>query len=298
MIAETRYSKLTSLKIYKPQALFELKTASNFTVQALTDIYNQTREDYIVPMPMNRAKMQEYITCYDVDLTQSVVVMADDRPLGLAMLGVRGDQTWITRLGVTPAGRQKGVGRGLMDGLLENSRRLGSNRVILEVIKNNTPAQQLFESYGFQTTRELLVIRRPPAPTNMLAGHTLYIEVVGHQEALNLLKQRTDTPSWVTANQSLAHVANLSALVADIPGIGRGWLVYQSSLFQVTRLVLELAVGASIDVAASLLQHLHWRHSVQDTAVENLPIQNEMWPVFKRLGYLISFTRIEMVLEL
>jgi hypothetical protein len=46
----------------------KLIPASQFTLDELTGIYNQTRVDYMVPMPMNAARLAEYISVYDVDL--------------------------------------------------------------------------------------------------------------------------------------------------------------------------------------------------------------------------------------
>ena len=41
-------------------------------------------------MPMNTAKLKEYIFNYDIDLAHSAVAVKDGEPLALAMLGVRG----------------------------------------------------------------------------------------------------------------------------------------------------------------------------------------------------------------
>ena len=295
---EVKPNRFTNIHTGALRTTFDLIPASRFTVQQLTDIYNQTRVDYVVPMPMNAAKLQEYIHNYDIDLRRSVVALSEGNPLGLAMLGVRGDKTWITRLGVMPNGRQGGVGRGLMNSLIDNSRQLGAKMIVLEVIKNNIPAQRLFERLGFQPVRELQVIRRPPAPLNMSIGNSLYIDPVGYQEAVNLLKYRTDTASWVTATASLYNAGNLSALVADFPKGGRGWLVYQNTVFLLSRLVLETEADDSLEVAISLLQNLHWRHPVQDTIVENLSVDDKHWPAFQKLGYIVSFNRIEMHLHL
>ena len=84
----------------------ELIPAEQFTLQELTDLYNQTRVDYLVPMPMNASRLGDYIHDFDIDLSQSCVARAGDgQMLGLCMLGVRPNQAWITRLGVLPATR-------------------------------------------------------------------------------------------------------------------------------------------------------------------------------------------------
>ena len=79
-----------------------LVPASQFTIEQLTAIYNQTRVDYMVPMPMNVARLAEYIATYDVDLDHSLVAMQGSELLGVAMLGMREGRAWITRLGVLP----------------------------------------------------------------------------------------------------------------------------------------------------------------------------------------------------
>src|SRR4051794_14056292 len=72
--------------------------ASAYSFEQLAEIYNQTRVDYIVPMPMNSKRMADYVRFYDVDLDRSVVSLNDQQtPAGIIMIGVRGDRAWITR---------------------------------------------------------------------------------------------------------------------------------------------------------------------------------------------------------
>ena len=284
----------TNILRLPPRAKFDVVPASQFTVQTLTDIYNDTRTDYIVPMPMNVAKMQAYIDHYDVDLSQSAVAVSEEGFLGLGMLGVREDRTWITRLGVTPNGRQKGVGRRLMDTLLQNSQHLKAQAIILEVIKDNTPAHTMFKSFGFQLTRELLVIRRPPKPIQAVVANIPNLQTLDHPQTVHLLATRTDVSSWVSATPSMQNAGNLSALLAP----GQGWVSYQNTPFQLGRVVLQTEPGASLETATMLLQALHLQYPYQDTLIENLAADNKYWSVFEALEYLISFVRVEMVLDL
>jgi len=53
-------------------------SASEYTFAALAQIYNQGRVDYIVPMPMNARRMEEYVRYYDVALDASVVMLNGD----------------------------------------------------------------------------------------------------------------------------------------------------------------------------------------------------------------------------
>lgn len=275
----------------------ELAPASQFTFETMTDAYNQTRVDYIVPMPMNVARLREYVRNYDIDLEASAVALAGEQILGLAMLGVRGSHAWITRLGVLPASRRRGTGQALMEYLIEQARRREVDFVLLEVIKDNVPAHRLFRKLGFREVRDLLVLRRPPGLP--AAGVEPYeAQVLDYQQALALLEQRRSTPSWLDEAPSLRNAGNLAALRVELAGGGQGWLVYQNTVFQLGRLVLQTEAGDPYQVATALLHALHTRHPAQDTKTENLPTGDPHWPALRDFGYLETFRRIEMRLDL
>jgi len=277
--------------------LVEVVPASQFTFEELTQAYNQTRVDYIVPMPMNPARLREYVRNYDVDMDASAVAVEGDQILGLAMLGTRPGHTWITRLGILPVKRRRGTGQLLTEYLIAQSRRLRPDYVLLEVIKHNVPAHQLFQKLGFREIRELLVLRRPPGPpVDEVGPYTA--QALDHTQAIALLQQRRSVPSWLDETPSLENAGNLTALRVELKAGGRGWLVYQNTVFQLGRLVLQTEVGDPHRVAMALIHALHTRHPAQDTKTENLPLTDPHWSALQAMGYLESFRRIEMRLDL
>jgi ribosomal protein S18 acetylase RimI-like enzyme len=62
-------------------------------------------------------------------------------------------QTPELTIGVVPARRGKGIGKGLLDELLARARRDGFQRISLSVDRGN-PAVRLYESRGFRTVHE------------------------------------------------------------------------------------------------------------------------------------------------
>ncbi len=283
--------------------LAKLLPASQFSWKELVDAYNQTRIDYIVPMPMNVNRLRDYVSAYDVSLDASVVALDEDKIVGLAMLGVRSGRAWPTRLGVLPTNRQHGLGQSLMEALLAQSRRLGAGQVTLEVIKGNQPAYCLFRKLGFQETRELLVLRRPPGPPAVEWGHVTFpvpytAQVLDYRQILDLLQQRRDSPSWLTETSSLNNAGHLSGLRVELKTGDRGWLAYQNTIFQLTHLVLQTEVGDSRQVGQALLHALHTRHPAQDTNTENIPADDPHLSALWDLRYLEAFRRIEMRLDL
>jgi ribosomal protein S18 acetylase RimI-like enzyme len=275
----------------------DLVPASAYTVQELTDAYNRSRVDYIVPMPMNVARLQAYIDDYDVDLTRSVVARDGDDILGLAMLGTRPGQAWITRLGVLPVRRRCGAGEAMMRYLIEQSRDAGVDHVMLEVIKDNVPAHRLFRKLGFDETRELLILRRPPGPPAVEAPRYT-VTHDGPDRALALLERRRSQPSWLDDVASLRHSKELHCLEAGCEDGGRGWLVYERTVFQLGRLVVQAEEGDPALVAQVLAHALHAENAIQDTKTENFPAADPHLPGLQAMRYFESFRRIEMRLDL
>lgn len=271
----------------------KLIPASQFTLDELTGIYNQTRVDYMVPMPMNAARLAEYISVYNVDLEHSLVAMQENDLRGVAMLGVREGRAWITRLGVIPTTRRSGVGEALMVGLLEQAEKLNIQFDMLEVIKNNTPAHTLFLKLGFYEIGELLVLRRSPVipPTDPVVADAQRLD---RHEALTLVGRDRGTQPWTNQSESLFNAREVSGLHLTLADGSRGWLVYQRQKFTLTRFIYKTEVGDPVKLAYAFLSHLHHQYPRLDTHIENIQINDPHLPAFYQMGYVESFRRIEM----
>ncbi len=270
----------------------KLLPASRFTIDELTAIYNQTRVDYMVPMPMNAARLAEYISAYDVDLDHSLVAMQGDELRGVAMLGVREGRAWITRLGVIPTTRRTGVGEALTVGLLEQAEQLNIQFDMLEVIKNNTPAHTLFLKLGFYEIGELLVLRRSPVPPPdpVVAS----AERLDRAESLILVGRDRGTQPWTNQSESLFNAQEVSGLHLTLADGSHGWLVYQRQKFTLTRFIYKTETGDPVNMAYAFLSHLHQQYPRLDTQLENIQVNDPHLPAFYKMGYVESFRRIEM----
>ena len=272
----------------------QLIPASRFKYEELTAIYNQTRVDYMIPMPMNAARLAEYVRIYDVDLDHSLVAATHDgQMLGVAMLGIRKKRVWLTRLGVLPNTRRSGIGSALVGGLIEDAAKLGLDFVMLEVIKNNTPAHQLFLKYGFREIGELLVLRRSPLipPIDPIVADAQRMD---RTEALVLVGHDRGTQPWTNQSESLINAHEVSGLSITLVDGSRGWLVYQREKFLLTRFAIKTEAGDPATVAYALLTHLHSQYPRLDTHIENIQVNDPHLPAYYKMGYVESFRRIEM----
>ncbi len=275
----------------------ELVPASRFSVQELTDLYNQTRVDYLVPMPMNADRLAEYVRDFDVDLSRSCIAREESgQPLGLSMLGLRPGRGWVTRLGVLPGTRRHGVGALLMDCMLENAERAGAEDVILEVIRDNAPAYNLFLSKGFEETGSWLVMRRAPRP--VLAEPQGEVEMLTREQALESLSVYPPHVTRINAPESMSNAPDVEGMRVQLPGGGRGWVVYRSQKFtlrfSLSHLVLHTEEGDPAEVGMQLLLNLHARNPRHDTYAENIQAEDPHLAAFGGLGYFENFSRIEM----
>ncbi|HKY52865.1 MAG TPA: GNAT family N-acetyltransferase [Anaerolineales bacterium] len=275
----------------------EFISAEQFTLQELTDLYNQTRVDYLVPMPMNASRLEEYIRDFDIALSQSCVARAGDGPmLGLCMLGIRPNRAWITRLGVLPATRRHGVGSALMDCMLENASRLGAKTTQLEVIKNNLPAYHLFSCKDFKEAGEYLVMRRAPYATpEPLRGDIHWLDSDRALEALQAYQYHL---TWINALESMRNARDVEGLHLTLPDGSAGWLVYRNTKFTLrstlSHLIIYTEQGNPIEVGTQLLLNLHTHYSHHDTYAENIHKDDPHLAAFQALGYFENFSRIEM----
>ena len=285
-------SPLPTLSEMSSTYTFQVVPASRFTMEQLTEAYNQTRVDYLVPMPMSVARLREYARVYDVDINRSVVAVDGDQMLGLGMLGVRPGCTWVTRLGVIPHRRRRGVGEAIFLYLLAGSENMGVGLATLEVIKGNEPARRLFVKWGFHETRELIILRRPPGPP--AAVHAGKFRWLDKAEAIALAGLRPRPLSWINAPASLANASRVKGLTVTLPDGSRGWLVFQEQRFILTKLTVRTVRGDPVAVGRALFAHMYQQYPNMDSNIENVATTNSHLPAFYDADFVDAFRRIEM----
>lgn len=266
----------------------------------LVEAYNQTRLDYLVPMPMTAKRLQDYVDVYDVDLDASVVAMEDDQMLGLCMVGFREGRGWITRLGVLPNTRRGGSGRAMMEYCIDQAAQKGVPIVQLEVIEGNEPAHRLFCKLGFVETQKLLILRRPPGtpPANHRPPDAT-VEWLKGEQVIAKSANRPWSVAWTNQVESLVNAGQIEGLaVTEQENRRCGWMCFQKTALQLKRIILGPDEDSEIAPAYTLLAHLHERFPTLDTIVENIPARSPHLDSFYAHGYVNSFGRIEMVLRL
>jgi GNAT superfamily N-acetyltransferase len=130
--------------------------AATLTLEELAALFTAGYEGYFTPIRVDEGTLRYMVDAWDIDLARSRAVPG----VGVCNLGVRGERGWIGGLGVVPSERRHGVGRALMEAVLDAAPPL----VTLEVIEQNEPAIKLYEDLGFERTRVLEVWSLPEPP--------------------------------------------------------------------------------------------------------------------------------------
>jgi ribosomal-protein-alanine N-acetyltransferase len=78
------------------------------------------------------------------------VMREDGHVIGYLCLWEIADELHITNIAVHPTRRRQGVGRVLLQGVLEDARERRLRLVVLEVRPSNTEARTLYEGFGFR----------------------------------------------------------------------------------------------------------------------------------------------------
>ena len=130
--------------------------ADRFSFAELAALFTTGYTDYFEPVELDEASMKYIVDAWDIDLSRSRVAEG----VGVCNLAVRGDVGWIGGIGVAPEHRGKGIGRALMESVLD----VAPSTVELEVIEQNERALMLYQSLGFEQTRLLEVWTLPEVP--------------------------------------------------------------------------------------------------------------------------------------
>ena len=183
--------------------MFSIRPAADYDSNVLSVMLNAGYQGYPVPIHFDPDQYALFVRSHDVDLALSVVAEVAGRPVGLAQLARRGDRGWVAGVGVHSEHRRQGIARGLMEALQANAVTAGIQHLQLEVLWQNQAALQLYQSLGWEISRELLVWSRPADQGPLPVPDELIVEVDAAEMLATRFIWHDQPPCWQRQQRTL-----------------------------------------------------------------------------------------------
>ena len=257
----------------------DIRSARSISPGERGALFNAAYEGYVMPFHIDEQQLAFMDNAFDLDLDASRVAFRDGEPVGLANLGLRGEDAWIGGVGVVSAARRTGVGETLMRALHEQARERGVRRVWLEVIVENSGAFALYEKLGYRTVRDVEVWSLPLA----VSERTEAEDVPPDAAQARIQELRREREPWQRADETLVHYGDARGLVT-----GAGAAIYRKPGESVQ--LIQIAGDAE-----PLLRALRVLGPV---SVLNLPEDDPAASALRELGAAVVVRQHEMLLDL
>lgn len=140
----------------------EIKKLSQCTLDEILMAWNRGFEGYFVTINMTSQLFLNRMVAEGLSFDHSIVAFVQGEPIGIVVNGIRTIKdkivAWNGGTGVAPAYRGKGVSKKLMDETLVIYEEAKVDIAVLEAIKENEVAIQLYKRYGYDITDELVFL--------------------------------------------------------------------------------------------------------------------------------------------
>lgn len=148
-------------------------SATDFGLEATADVLARGFADYLVKIPASATMLLQMVRADSVELAASRVALRNGVAVGVALVARRGWTCRLAGMALVPEARRSGVGRALVQRLLEEAKARGERTMVLEVIEQNEPAVKLYEALGFRRLRRLVGFSFA-APASMVADEAVF----------------------------------------------------------------------------------------------------------------------------
>ena len=263
----------------------DIRPASELSTVELTALFTSGYEGYAYPVQLDEAGFSALAELLDFDLDRSRVAFADGVAVGISVIGVRGDEGWIGGLGVIPSARRQGVGRELMEAVMDAA---DVGRVSLEVLEPNVAAIELYGQLGFERTRMLEVWSLCADPGDSSA------EPDSVERATEWIRAHRRAPEpWQRADESVQNLirGGTELKAVSLPGHG-------AALYRVTADVASVLQHAAVDegAAAQLLAAIRGRAG--SLRFVNVPEGDLAVAALRELGGRLDVRQLELAVTL
>ncbi|MBW3519971.1 GNAT family N-acetyltransferase [Flavobacterium sp. NKUCC04_CG] len=219
----------------------ELITLENTDLQSILNILNEVFADYVIPLQLTVAQLEQKIAAENIQLNLSIGVVSAGKLVGLMLHAINHMDgkvcVYNAGTGVVPEFRGKGIVANMYRFLLPKLQELGVKAMLLEVILGNDSAIRAYEKMGYRVNRTLDSFKGVVA----VVAENKNLEV---RDLVNLdwdcLKTFwTASPAWQASEQALDNSRErLSVLGAYEGGALVGYVAFYASIARIQQLAV------------------------------------------------------------
>lgn len=265
--------------------------ASSLSIAALADVYTRMFGEYFYPAHVTPAELAERIPAENLLLDRSPVLCVDDVPVGMALLGLRGEHSCCGGFGIVPAQRGRGLALPLTLALLDQARQCGARGMRLIVLAQNQRAIATYRRAGFTIWREIASYewaRRASTPAPPSAGE-LKPAAIADLLALGPDWQPV-APIWSREIQALCGLSGLEGLALSRQGATIAYLLVRRAPDGAAD-ILWLGARSAADAAAALAA---LQRRIDRITCQTEPADSPAAQAMDALGFVRTFRRYEM----
>ena len=270
---------------------FTVQTAADLSIDELAEAMNSVYQGYVMPIQVNGDWMATHVEANDIRLDASPVWREDGRIVGMALVGVRGERSWIGGFGIVPEWRGKRLAGPLLDATLAAALATGASTIQLEVITTNAAAIYVYKRGGFVVTREVGVYQRDPHQAAVADEPSSVVEAADSSVVLSNRKRLGGSPlAWQRESSVSAATTNMEALTST-SGNECGYIVWKSGPRGVQ--VVDIG-GTDATTIGAVIAAASERHPDQPMSLLNEAIDGPTTQALRADGWREIVRQLEM----
>ncbi|MDP4161718.1 MAG: GNAT family N-acetyltransferase [Bacillota bacterium] len=278
-----------------------IKRLTECTLEEIVTAWNKGFEGYFVKIEMTAETLMGRIISEGLSLSQSIVAVVDEKPVGIVLNGFRmvnGKKvSWNGGTGVAVEYRGKGISNRLMEEILKIYLEEGVETATLEAIKANEKAIRLYEKYGYSVVGEVGFLSGTPELFDV-RGSNIVSKVIRPEQFEGVSFYNPSIP-WQCQWQSVK--SGEAQIFSDSEGNPLGYALYrkvwntEGKLEKVFLYQFELLREVNEEIVRTILTLLAERenHSVNFITI-NLPYANPVSTILLQLGFTKTTEQVQM----
>jgi len=263
----------------------------------LCQVFNEAFSDYVIPMQLTVALLQQKMTGENIQLDCSAGAFQGDSLCGFILHGRDESSPEVLYnggTGVVPAARGRHLIQELYEHFIPEYQKKGVKEILLEVIATNQKAIRAYENAGFQRQRNFVCFK---GEIHVKKQEVLIQKNPLPPESL-LLPFADQVPCW---SNSIASVRREKQLTTTWIAISQDEIVGYISVFLASRRIRQIGVRKDMrrkGIGTALMQHAADVLGNPFTLINVDAANKGLIAFLERLGMTEILTQYEMKLSL